>query len=132
MTNLLLDTHVLIWWLEKSPRLGPGAKKALLNPIARPFVSAVSIWEIAIKAGSNRLDMADHMEEWVPRLIRDWGVRTLTITFEHASAVARLPRHHADPFDRMLVAQAQCEDLTIVTVDPAITAYAVRTMDASD
>jgi PIN domain nuclease of toxin-antitoxin system len=131
VTNLLLDTHVLIWWLEKSPRLGSRIHKILMNPTTRPMVSAASLWEIAIKAGSNRLESADQLDEWVPRLERDWGVRPLAITFEHAVAVARLPRHHRDPFDRILVAQAQCEGLTIVTVDPAITAYEVRTIDAS-
>ena len=131
MTNLLLDTHVLIWWLEKSPRLGSQTQKILLNPATRPLVSAASLWEIAIKAGSNRLEAADRLDEWVPRLEKDWGARPLAITFDHAVAVARLPRHHRDPFDRILVAQAQCEGLTIVTVDPAITAYDVRTIDAS-
>ena len=129
--SLLLDTHVLIWWLERSPRLGPRTKEILREPSVRPRVSAVSIWEIAIKASSARLDMKDPLEEWVPRLIKEWTVSPLPIAFEHAIAVGRLPRHHNDPVDRMLVAQAQCEDLTIVTVDPAIRAYEVRTMDAS-
>ena len=94
-------------------------------------MSAVSIWEIAIKAASSRLDMRDPMDEWVPRLIQDWGVRPLAVTFEHAISAGQLPRFHADPFDRMLVAQAQCEGLTLVTVDPAIQDYDLRTMDAS-
>jgi len=131
VTSLLLDTHVLIWWLEKSARLGPRAKKILLSPATRTVVSAASIWEIAIKAGSNRLDLADRLEEWVPRLSSDWGVHSLPITLEHATIIGSLARHHADPFDRILVAQAQCEGLTILTVDPAITAYDVRTLDAS-
>ena len=128
--TLLLDTHVLIWWMEKNPRLGPGTRKTLLSSSTQPVVSAVSIWEISIKAGIGRLEMADEPETWVPRLQAEWGVRSLPITFEHAGAVRRLPMHHNDPFDRMLVAQAQCEDLTIVTVDSAIAAYAVRTIDA--
>ena len=131
MISLLLDTHVLIWWLEKSARLGPRTKKILLSPATRTVVSAASIWEIAIKAGSNRLDLGDHLEAWVPRLSSEWGVHLLPITFEHATVTGSLPRHHADPFDRILVAQAQSEGLTILTVDPAIAAYDVRTIDAS-
>jgi PIN domain nuclease of toxin-antitoxin system len=129
--NLLLDTHVLIWWVEKNPRLGLLAKKTLLSPGARPVVSAASIWEMAIKAATGRLDLADPLELWVPRLENDWGVRPLAVSFEHATAVRQLPPLHNDPFDRMLVAQAQCEGLTLVTADPAITAYDVRTIDAT-
>ncbi len=128
--NLLLDTHVLIWWMEKNPRLGARAIKALRSATARPVVSAASIWEISIKAAIGRLRMADPPEQWAPRLRDEWGVHALPITFEHATAVRSLPPHHSDPFDRMLVAQAQCENLTLVTVDPAIAAYDVRTMDA--
>jgi len=130
--DLLLDAHVLIWWLEKNPRLGARTKKALLNQTARPVVSAVSIWEISIKSAAGRLDLADPLDTWVPRLQNEWGVHPLPITFEHAIIAGHLPMHHNDPFDRMLVAQAQCEGLTIVTVDPAITAYDVRTIDASE
>lgn len=128
--NLLLDTHVLIWWLEKSPRLGIRARKTLLASSTRPVVSAASIWEISIKIAIGRLDMADPPEVWAPRLEGEWGVRSLPITFEHAIAVRSLPPHHSDPFDRMLVAQAQCENLTLVTVDPAIAAYDVAMIDA--
>ena len=128
--DLLLDTHVLIWWLEQSPRLGPETKKTLLSPSARPAVSAASIWEMSVKAAIGRLHLVDPLETWVPKL-REWGVQELPISFEHATAVGNLPLYHNDPFDRMLVAQAQCEGLTIVTADPAITAYEVRTIDAS-
>ena len=128
--NLLLDTHVLIWWLENNPRLGSRARKTLLSASTRSVVSAATLWEISIKAALGRLDMDDPLTTWVPRLEDEWGVRSLAITFEHAIAVRNLPPHHHDPFDRMLVAQAQCEGLTIITVDPAIPAYDVPTLDA--
>ena len=128
--NLLLDTHVLIWWMAKSSRLGVRVKKTLLSSSTRPVVSAVSIWEISIKAAIGRLTMIDPLEIWVPRLEAEWGVRSLPVTFNHAIALRNLPHHHNDPFDRMLVARAQCENLTLVTVDPAILAYDVRTIDA--
>jgi PIN domain nuclease of toxin-antitoxin system len=130
--NLLLDTHVLIWWMEKSPRLGKLARKTLLSRTTRPVVSAVSIWEIAIKASIGRLDLADPMEMWVPRLNEEWGVHSLPVTFEHAMAVRNLSAHYSDPFDRMLVAQALCENLTIITADPAIAAYDVKTIDVRE
>jgi len=128
--NLLLDTHVLIWWLAKSPRLGKQTVKLLLTGTARPVVSAVSIWEIAIKSSIGRLDMPDPMESWTPRLTKEWGVTALPISFEHAVAVKNLPPHHADPFDRMLIAQSLCENLALVTVDPAFASYGVRMVDA--
>lgn len=129
--NLLLDTHVLIWWLEKNPRLGAQAKVTLRNPDMRPWMSAASVWEISIKMALGRFDLADPPEAWVPRLLGEWGVRALPITPTHAMAVRTLPLHHRDPFDRMLIAQAQCEGLTLVTADPRIMAYDVRTIDAS-
>jgi PIN domain nuclease of toxin-antitoxin system len=75
--------------------------------------------------------MSVNAEFPAPKLLREWGVRELPISFEHASAAGNLPRYHNDPFDRMLVAQAQCEGLTIITTDPAATAYDVRIIDAS-
>jgi PIN domain nuclease of toxin-antitoxin system len=129
--NLLLDTHVVIWWLEKNPRLGPKTKAMLRDPDTLPWVSAATVWEVSIKAALKRLELAEPPEVWVPRLLHEWGVRELPISFTHAMAVRTLPLLHHDPFDRMLIAQAQGEDLTLVTADPAIMAYDVRTIDAS-
>ena len=129
--NFLLDTHVLIWWMEGSPKLGKRAKKSLFHSEAAAWVSAASIWEISIKAASGRLDPFDPPEAWMPKLVNEMGVRSLSITFEHAAAVRHLPLHHADPFDRLLIAQAQCENLTLLTADPWMRAYDVRTIDAS-
>src|SRR5947209_5311423 len=78
--NLLLDTHVLIWWMEKSSRLGTRMRKALLSDTTRPVVSSVSIWEMSIKAAIGRLEMVDPLETWLPRLANDWGVLSLPIT----------------------------------------------------
>jgi len=128
--NLLLDTHALIWWLEGSKRLGSGAKKALGFPGAGLWISGVSVWEMAIKSGIGRLRLEQPPEETIPILLNR-GFRELPINWKHALAVRNLPPHHSDPFDRMLVAQAQCEGLTLVTADPAIAAYDVPTIDAS-
>jgi len=128
--NLLLDTHLLIWWMEGSSKIGKKAKNALIHPEATIWLSAASIWEISIKAAIGRLQPFHPPEKWTSKLY-ELGVHSLSITVEHAEAVRHLPLHHADPFDRILIAQAQCENLTLLTADPLIRAYDVRTMDAS-
>ena len=117
--------------MEGSSKIGRQAKKALFHSDAVVWVSAANIWEISIKAALGRLDPFDPPEDWTRKLVNELGVRSLSITFEHAAAVRLLPLHHADPFDRMLIAQAQCENLTLLTVDPWMDAYDVRTVDAS-
>lgn len=77
------------------------------------------------------MQLTDPLESWVPRLQNEWGVHRLAISLEHATAVPQLPPHHNDPFDRILVAQAQCEGLTLVTVDPQLAAYNFQILDAS-
>ncbi len=128
--NLLLDTHTLIWWLEDSPRLGDRARAAIRHPSANIFLSVVSVWEMSIKTAIGRLKLAANPEDSVPELLAA-GFQPLPIQFRHAFAVRHLPPHHSDPFDRMLIAQATCEDLAILTADPAFAAYGVPTIDAS-
>jgi PIN domain nuclease of toxin-antitoxin system len=123
--RLLLDTHALIWWAEGRP-MTEVAKTAIRSPHNVRFVSAVSVWEAEIKIALDKLkinfDFAkDPLEQ---------GFDPLPITFDHASAAGRLPRHHDDPFDRMLVAQAQLEGLTIVSRDPVFDKYAVAVLAA--
>ena len=121
--NFLLDTHVLIWWMEGSSKIGRRAKKALFHSDAAVWVSAANIWEISIKAALGRLDPFDPPEDWTRKLVNELGVRSLPITFEHAEAVRHLPLHHADPFDRLLIAQAISEPLRLLTVDPQLSRY---------
>jgi PIN domain nuclease of toxin-antitoxin system len=132
--NLLLDTHALIWWLADSDKLGRRARHAILRPRAAVFISSASIWEISIKSALGRLKLKESLGKYIPDLVAG-GFHHLPINFEHALAVRDLPPHrppyHSDPFDRILIAQAQCEDLTLMTADPAITPYDVRTIDAS-
>jgi len=128
--SLLVDTHVLVWWIEGSKRLGLEAKESIQHPRGTLLLSAASVWEIAIKSAVGRLKLSRKPEEFVPTLLSR-GFRELPITVEHALAAGKLRLHHADPFDRMLIAQAQCEGLTIMTVDTAFRAYDVRTIDAS-
>jgi PIN domain nuclease of toxin-antitoxin system len=126
--RLLLDTHSWIWWVEGSKRLGPVARKAITGA-AEVRVSAASAWEIAIKISRGRFEFPRDVAI-IDELERD-GFQPLPVDFVHTEAVRRLPRGHGDPFDRMLVAQAQIEGLTIVTVDPHFRRYDVPLLDAS-
>ena len=115
--NLLLDTHVLIWW-DEGRRLSAGARRAIGSAEA-VYVSAASAWEIAIKIGLGRLRSTRTVEQ----AAADSGFLELPVTFRHAELVAQLPAHHRDPFDRLLVAQAEAERLTLVTRDPVFQRY---------
>jgi PIN domain nuclease of toxin-antitoxin system len=118
-SNLLLDTHVFLWWREASPRLSPEARDAIAAaPVV--FVSAASAWEAAIKQALGRLRLPDRFAAGV----EESGFEQLAVTFDHAERAGALPPHHADPFDRMLVAQALAEDLTLVTRDRRLEPYA--------
>ena len=126
MKRLLLDTQVLLWWRTDDPTLKRAAYQAITDPTNDIFVSAVSIWEIAIKRALGKLRAPDHLAATVEAE----GFGELPVTFVHAEQAGSLPKHHTDPFDRMLVAQAQIEGLTLVTADANILRYPVRTMTA--
>ncbi|MGQ0735898.1 MAG: type II toxin-antitoxin system VapC family toxin [Acidobacteriota bacterium] len=128
--TLLLDTQALIWWRAGSRKLGPRARAAIERGADQVLVSAASAWEIAIKSWSGRLTLRDPLDRWMAAAIEGSGFGPLDVTIAHAIAVASLPPHHADPFDRLLIAQAQLEQLTIVTADAAFEDYAVGLLDA--
>lgn len=118
--RLLLDTHVLLWWLADDSRLGKAAREIIANPNNDVLVSAASIWETAIKTALGRLEIElDDLEEAIVRN----GFRPLPVGFQHAVTAGRLPRVHRDPFDRMLVAQASVEELRIVSHDRIFERY---------
>jgi len=121
LTLLLLDTHALLWSVGDEDRLSPAAHEMLSTGAVPAYVSAASIWEIAIKRASGKLDAPKNLLDKVAEA----KFIELGITFEHAIRAGALPPHHRDPFDRMLVAQAQSESLTIVTNDERIAAYDV-------
>jgi PIN domain nuclease of toxin-antitoxin system len=118
--NVLLDTHILLWWLAKSRRLSRTAEDAILN-CARAYVSAATAWEIAIKSAMGKLVFRGDLEDQM----RLNGFLPLPITVAHAVAAGRLPPHHRDPFDRMLVAQASLDSLTLLTSDARMKSYNV-------
>jgi PIN domain nuclease of toxin-antitoxin system len=122
---LLLDTHALLWWACGAPRLSRRARQAIGDDTNVVFVSAASAWEIAIKQSLGRLPAAraDPFEA-----LRRTGLAELPVTVEHARATRSLPLLHRDPFDRMLVAQAQLEGLSLVSRDPAVRRYQVTVL----
>ena len=122
MRRLLLDTHALLWALDDDDELGEPARSAIVDPRNDVFVSAISMWEISIKRSLGKLKAPEDLLSTVEAS----GFRELPVTFVHADQAGGLPPHHRDPFDRMLVAQAQVEGLTIVTHDSVIAKYGVR------
>jgi PIN domain nuclease of toxin-antitoxin system len=128
--NLLLDTQALLWWKEGSKRLGSRARRAIESGATTVRVSAVSAWEIAIKSRSGRLKLSEPLAAWMPERLEREGFLMLSVTVAHAVAVGSLPGHHHDPFDRLLIAQARAEDLTLVTADMVLDDYEVTVLDA--
>ena len=122
--RLLLDTHVLIWW-DEGARLSPEARSAI-ESADQVYVSAVSGWEIALKTTLGTLRPTRSVEE----ALADSGFEELPLRLRHAEALSRLPLLHRDPFDRMLVAQALTERLTLVSRDRALSAYEVGLIHA--
>jgi PIN domain nuclease of toxin-antitoxin system len=124
--RVLLDTHVLLWSLEEPTRIGAPARDAFRDTAAEVVVSVVSLWEIAIKRRLGDLNAPDDLPDRIHRL----GHRVLNVEERHAWHVRNLPLHHGDPFDRLLVAQAQIEDLALVTHDRILERYDVRIIRA--
>ena len=124
--RLLLDTHAFLWWVSDWDVLADQARAAIADPRNDVFVSAVSGWEIAIKKAKGHLVAPPNLAA----VVEEKQMAHLPLTFRHAERAAVLPMHHRDPFDRMLVAQAQAEDLILVTRDARIPLYDVSTMPA--
>ncbi len=123
--RLLLDTHIFLWWLADDPALATEAKEAIADAGSEVFVSAVTAWEIAIKQTLGRLEFPLAQ---MSAIIEESGFTPLPIVIDHALRAGRLPPHHHDPFDRMLVAHAQQEGLTMITGDAMIHRYAVAVL----
>jgi PIN domain nuclease of toxin-antitoxin system len=131
MTRLLLDTHVLLWMAAGSRKLGSKAAAMIVDPDSEIWLSAASVWEIANKATRGRLRLSSPVAKWLPSRMHENNLRPLAVTQEHVLAAADLPRHHEDPFDRMLIGQAQIEDLRLLTADSQFERYAIRLIDAT-
>lgn len=123
--NLLLDTHALLWWFTRDSKLSAVAAKVLIPTENVVYVSAAVAWELAIKTRSGKLDAQAILADF-QGLLLERGFRRLTISTAHALRAGQLPLHHRDPFDRMLVAQAQALNFPIVSADPAFDRYGVQ------
>jgi len=126
--RVLLDTHAFLWWIVDDPRLSDRARELIGDGQNELLLSSASGWEIAIKARLGRLDLPEDMESFIVEQMAVNSVYGLPIRMSHALHVHRLPDHHRDPFDRLLIAQAQLEDLPILTADPQIARYGIRTV----
>ncbi len=124
--NLLLDTHAAIWWLSDPHRLSLIAREAIAQPRNRAFISAASAWEVELKRAKGKLDIpSEYWDLWMAD-----GFEELPVRAAHARATALLPPHHADPFDRLLIAQAREEGLVLISRDAWVPAYGVPFIEA--
>jgi PIN domain nuclease of toxin-antitoxin system len=122
--RLLLDTHVLLWWMFEHPRLTPDLKSLVADESNTILVSGVSAFEISTKQALGKLDAPDDLDGQVEAS----GFTALPLTIRHGLAAGRLPLHHRDPFDRLLVAQAAALGLPLITADPVVASYPVETV----
>ena len=122
----ILDTHVFLWWNMDDPQLSATLREIISDGRNELYLSAVSTWEIAIKAGRGRLILPAPPPAYVPDRLILHGFQPLPISLSHALHVYSLPDHHRDPFDRLLIAQAQLEDIPILTADPIMARYDVQ------
>ena len=124
--RVLIDTHVFLWWVEGDRRLPAKAHAALLDPDTECLFSLASVWELAIKAGLGKLRLALPVQRYVVEHVAANGFKMLDIRVPHLGRIETLANHHRDPFDRMLIAQALEENLSIVSADRLFTKYGIR------
>lgn len=122
--TLLLDTQAFLWWIADDARLSKPARRAIASHTC--LLSLASCWEMAIKAGLGKLEIPRPVDRFIQEQLEVNGFRLLPIALEHTAAVAELPFHHRDVFDRLLAAQARREELTIVSSDPSFRKYGIR------
>ena len=124
--RILLDTHAFLWWIADDPALSRRARAAIADPGNECLLSTASAWEMAVKISLEKLELDRNLERFLPEQMAANGFGMLPIDLRHVSRVARLPFHHRDPFDRLIVAQALLEDLSVVTADGVFAKYGVR------
>ena len=126
--RVLLDTQVWLWMLAAPERLSKKTRTLVVAPENELLLSAASAWEIAIKYALGKLKLPERAEEYVPALMTRTGMTPLPVLHRHALRIAALPPHHGDPFDRLLIAQAQLEQVPILTADQAFRLYDVEVL----
>ena len=128
--RLLLDTHVFLWAASDPERLTADVRGAIIDPKNDVFISAAVIWEVVIKHALGKLRLPASPVTYLPALVAQLGFHHLPITHEHALMIAALPTHHRDPFDRMIIAQARFEGMTLISIDRNIAKYGVQYLAA--
>ena len=121
--RLLLDTHALMWWLADPAQLSAKAHAAIADPEQQVLVSAASAWELATKVRLGKLEIAQKLLSELPDVLASQGFELLPIQFSHGLRAGGYPQAHRDPFDRLLAAQAELEDLSLVSLDPSLKAF---------
>jgi len=124
--KILLDTHAFLWWITDDQKLSSRAREVISDAENELFFSAASGWEISIKVQLGRLKLPEEPERFIPEQLRMNFIRSLPIQMRHALFVSTLPNHHRDPFDRMLVAQAQLEEMSVLSADLQMSRYQVE------
>lgn len=124
--RLILDSHALIWYVDRDDLLSPGAHAAIDDPDHGLWVSAATVWEIAIKTGLGKLTLSLPYRDWMAQALADLDAKILPVTIEAADIQRRLPWHHRDPFDRLIIAQAMAEDVPVVSNDDLFDSYGIR------
>jgi PIN domain nuclease of toxin-antitoxin system len=129
--NILIDTHIFLWLFGQTNRISTNFLNLLRNQNNSVYLSAASSWEIAIKYGNNKLRLPDAPEIFVPDRMQKAAFKPLEISHRHALADADLPQFHKDPFDRLIIVQANIENFTILSADIIFNKYAVKLIDAN-
>jgi len=124
--RFLIDTHILLWLLAGSTRISTDLARTLADTQNTVFISTASTWEIAIKVALGKLALPPDIGHWLPAELAAAGIKSLPVELAHSLGVERLPPHHADPFDRLLISQALAEDLMLVSADRVFAAYDVH------
>ena len=124
--NILLDTHAFLWFVWDDAHLSQAAKDAISDPNNRKLVSVAGVWEIGIKVSLQKLDLGMPYLPFMQSQLAINLFEMLSLTLEHGAEVSRLPFHHRDPFDRLMIAQSMCEQIPIVSADPAFDAYSIK------
>lgn len=129
--KILLDTHIFLWMFLNPSRISANVEFLLKDTANEIFLSSISSWEIAIKYSVGKLKLPDAPKIYVPERIKRANLRRLEITHKHTLAIANLPPIHKDPFDRLLITQANVENLTLLSADGVFSSYLVKLIDAN-
>jgi len=123
--KIILDTHTFLWFINDSPELSNSAAELIESDVDL-WISIASLWEISIKVNLNKLDLPDEFDRFIPHQIAINGIEILPINLQHLIALTKLPLHHRDPFDRILIAQAIAENVPIISIDKKFDLYGVN------